>query len=202
MTLAPADTFLASVVEGLAGHGAQSAVVRLRGGTLERLVYLGPSLSADDRHAAWYSGPHDAGGPAEIEDLVMVVGQRDGAPFLHGHGVWRAADGRRIAGHILADEARLAAPVEAQAVLVAGAIMDQSEDLETNFRLFAPSARAGRYPFRSPGGPVPPEAERAAAPRDRGDGPRTRHPPRHASWHRQPDRLHLRLRRGHGGGGL
>ncbi len=147
MTLAPAETFLASVVEGLAGHGAQSAVVRLRGGTLERLVYLGPSLSADDRHAAWYSGPHDAGGPAEIEDLVMVVGQRDGAPFLHGHGVWRAADGRRIAGHILADEARLAAPVEAQAVLVAGAVMDQSEDLK---RTSGSSRRAhgrGRIPL-------------------------------------------------------
>ncbi|KQT88361.1 DUF296 domain-containing protein [Aurantimonas sp. Leaf443] len=144
LTLPAADTILASVARGLSEHGADSAIVRLRGGTLGRLAYLGPSLSTDGLHAAWYSGPHRPDGPAEIEDLVMVVGLRDGEPFLHGHGVWREASGRRSAGHILPEEARLAGPVEAEALLVSGAVMDQAEDPETRFRLFAPRPREER----------------------------------------------------------
>ncbi len=61
----------------------------------------------------------------------MTFGRHDGEPFLHGHGVWRHEDGLRAAGHVMPKDSQFAEPVEAEAWIMSGAIMDQLEDSET-----------------------------------------------------------------------
>ncbi len=138
LTFKPGLSVLDAVHDALSEKGCDSAVIEIRGGAFEPLAYVTPTLSDDGRHAAWYSDIHTPEGRATIEDLVMTVGRRDGEPFLHGHGVWRHADGFRGAGHVMPKDSRFAEPVEAEVWIVSGAIMDQLEDGETCFRLFTP----------------------------------------------------------------
>jgi predicted DNA-binding protein with PD1-like motif len=138
MTLQPGVSVLEAVRTALDERGVDSAVVEITGGALKPLVYVIPALSDDDVHAAWYSDTRTPTGRAEIEQLVLSFGRRDGQPFLHCHGIWRHADGFRGAGHLIPHDAQFAEPVEADAWAVSGAILDQQEDSETNFKLFTP----------------------------------------------------------------
>ncbi|NGN41481.1 DUF296 domain-containing protein [Mesorhizobium sp. CGMCC 1.15528] len=129
---------LAAVEEALRDRGYESAVVHIKRGAFLPLVYVMPALSNDGTHAAWYSDTHSPAGRAEIEELVLTFGRRDGERFLHCHGIWRHADGFRGAGHLMPHDAQFAEPVEADVWAISGAILDQLEDSETNFKLFTP----------------------------------------------------------------
>jgi predicted DNA-binding protein with PD1-like motif len=142
LTFKPGRSVLEAVHEALAEKGCDSAIVEVRGGAFAPLAYVAPTLSHDGLHAAWYSDIHAPNGRAPIEDLVMTFGRRDGEPFLHGHGVWRHEDGFRAAGHVMPKDSQFAEPVEAEAWILSGAIMDQLEDSETRFRLFTPVPHA------------------------------------------------------------
>jgi predicted DNA-binding protein with PD1-like motif len=72
----------------------------------------------------------------------MTLGQRDGAPFFHCHGVWLEVDGRAGGGHILPEETIVAEPFAVQAFGVDGAMFVAAPDPETNFKLFGPVATA------------------------------------------------------------
>lgn len=112
-------------------HGF-SGYLDLSGVALAPLRYVIPALSPDDDHVAWYSQTHELPN-ARITQAGAIVGLRDGAPFLHCHGLW--AD--RM-GHLLPLESIVAADRTVTGYRTEGAAFEVEENFETNFRLFAP----------------------------------------------------------------
>jgi predicted DNA-binding protein with PD1-like motif len=74
----------------------------------------------------------------------MTLGDRDGAPFFHCHGLWLEAHGRVSGGHILPEETGVAEPFEVEAFGIDGAVFRAEADPETNFKLFGPVANEAR----------------------------------------------------------
>ena len=137
----PGDADLLGALAGaVAGHGVRSAVCTLRGGTFSRLGFVMPALSRDAEHAVYYSERHLPAVPVALESATVTVGLREGRPWFHCHGVWRDAGGRRLAGHVLPDQARIAEPIAASLWLVHGADYVVGRDAETRFDLFQPVA--------------------------------------------------------------
>ena len=73
----------------------------------------------------------------------MTLGERDGAPFFHCHGLWTETDGSLHGGHILPEESIVAESFTVEAFGIDGAMFTAEPDPETNFKLFGPVARAG-----------------------------------------------------------
>lgn len=126
-----------AVYRALREIGSESAYVTLSGLAVRSLHYVIPAASPDDDHAAWYSDTFAPDGEAAIETAGLFVGRREGAPFLHCHGIFRTADGRAM-GHLRPSETVLAADAWAEALCLDGAIMEVCRDGETNFPLFRP----------------------------------------------------------------
>ena len=138
----PGDAdLLGALADAVARHGARSAVCTLRGGTFSHLGFVMPALSRDAEHAVYYSERHLPAVPVALESGTVTVGLREGRPWFHCHGVWRDAGGRRLAGHVLPDQARIAEPVAASMWLLHGADYVVGRDAETRFDLFQPVAR-------------------------------------------------------------
>jgi len=137
---------LAAVARGFAAAGFAGGAVRVDGLALSPFGYVQPALSADGAHAAYYSAVFRPAGVARLERGALTLGRRDGAPFFHGHALWTEADGRRSGGHILPEEAVLAAPARVPAFGFAGGVFQADHDPETNFRLFGPVAEQGPAP--------------------------------------------------------
>lgn len=133
---------LASVAEALADH--DGAWLWIEGAAMARLDFLIPGPDPTGRHVAWYAGPHRMGAGARIVRLGLHLGWREGARFLHGHGVFAAPgwDGPQ-AGHILPLESALAAPVLAAGFGLHGARLVVAPDPETGFTLFRPETCGG-----------------------------------------------------------
>ena len=136
LTLEPGLSVNQAVAEAFARMGATGGYIRLRDAHISPMRYVIPAAAPDDSHAAWYSETFAPEGVVAIEDAGLVVGTRDGKPFLHCHGLWRAGDGMRRMGHLLPLESEFAQPVEAEAWALHGAGFDVRDDPETNFRLF------------------------------------------------------------------
>lgn len=133
---------LDAISEAFAEQGFSSGVLRLPAGLpLAPFAYVMPALSATPEHAAFYSETFRPDGVTRIETGALTFGERDGAPFFHGHALWREADGRRNGGHILPDQSFLAEPISVDAVGLDGAGFVAGHDPETNFKLFMPAAR-------------------------------------------------------------
>ena len=134
----PGKPVLDAVAEALSSQGIDSAVIEMDMGSLAPLVYVVPAPSPDEAHAAWYSETRRPGGIGQIERLTMSFGRREGAPFIHCHGIWKHADGFRGAGHLIPHESAFGAEVEGTVYAISGAILDQQADAETNFPLLTP----------------------------------------------------------------
>jgi predicted DNA-binding protein with PD1-like motif len=80
-----------------------------------------------------------------IVRAAAIVGVRDGNPFLHCHGIWDTAGGRR-AGHMLAPMTTVAEATEVSGIGFREATFRAMPDPETNFTLFEPvqTGEAGR----------------------------------------------------------
>ncbi|MXQ12131.1 PCC domain-containing protein [Microvirga makkahensis] len=117
--------------------GCQGGFVTFDHGRFEPFRYVMPSLSSDASHAAWYSPTFAPEGSVRMHRGCAIVGQRDGLPFIHCHGIWDTSEGRRM-GHMLASDTRVAEPVEVTGIGLKGVTFDSLEDPETNFRLFEP----------------------------------------------------------------
>jgi predicted DNA-binding protein with PD1-like motif len=141
LLLRPGQTLLDALVASLPA-GTRSAVLQLAGGALSPFAYVMPALSKTAEHAVFFSDRFDADGPVQLIDACVTFGQRDGAPWLHCHARWTAADGRPHCGHVLPEQAVLSAPVAASAWLVDGAAFEVVPDAETRFTLFKPLPRA------------------------------------------------------------
>lgn len=145
LTLMPGRSINAAIAEAFADAGFEGGFVELVDVPMARMNYVMPAASPDASHAAWYSDTYAPAG-GTITRASLHMGRRDGEPFFHCHGMWEVpggapGEGLRM-GHLLPFEAELAEPTEVAALALSGAILDVADDAETNFRLFAPAARA------------------------------------------------------------
>jgi predicted DNA-binding protein with PD1-like motif len=144
-TLEAGVPLLEATRRGFAEAGFAGGVLNMRGGALGPFAYVMPALSKDGEHAAFYSDTFRPAGITRLRIGAMTLGQRDGAPFFHCHGVWMEADGRENGGHMLPEETVVAEPFVVEAFGIDGAMFVAEPDPETNFKLFGPvpSAPAG-----------------------------------------------------------
>jgi predicted DNA-binding protein with PD1-like motif len=123
---------------GFAAEGFAGGTLNIRGGALGPFAYVMPALSKTGENAAFYSGTFRPAGITRLKVGAMTLGQRDGAPFFHCHGLWTEADGRAGGGHVLPEETVVAEPFEVEAFGIDGAVFTAEPDPETNFKLFGP----------------------------------------------------------------
>jgi predicted DNA-binding protein with PD1-like motif len=129
---------------GFAAQGFASGVLNIKGGTLGPLAYVMPALSRTGENAAYYSETFRPEGQAWLKQATMTLGERDGAPFFHCHGLWLEAHCKVNGGHILPEETIVAEPFEVEAFGIDGAVFKAEPDPETNFKLFGPVASEAR----------------------------------------------------------
>ncbi|WP_234731825.1 PCC domain-containing protein [Acidocella facilis] len=143
ISLQPGLTLAEAVGAQAARHGITAGAVTLQGAVLEPMRFVLPAYAETDRHVAYYSATHAPEGPVRLEAATASFGCKDGAAFLHCHALWRDAAGRELAGHILPNEARLAAPLQARLTGTDEVSLQARFDPETNFTLFRPEAAPG-----------------------------------------------------------
>lgn len=127
-----------AVRRGFAGHGFSSGMVEFSGLALGPFGYVMPALSKTGENAAFYSDIFRPAGLTRLSRGAMTFGLRDGAPFYHCHALWQEADGHRSGGHILPEETLVAETCEANALGLAGLMMEARPDPEINFKVFGP----------------------------------------------------------------
>jgi predicted DNA-binding protein with PD1-like motif len=137
-TLEAGLPLLETARRGFAAEGFASGTLNMRGGALGPFGYVMPALSRTGENAAFYSDTFRPDGTTRLKLATMTLGNRDGAPFFHCHGLWREDDGRISGGHMLPEETFVAEPVEVEAFGVDGAMFVAEPDPETNFKLFGP----------------------------------------------------------------
>jgi predicted DNA-binding protein with PD1-like motif len=137
-TLEAGLPLLEAARRGFASQGFAGGVLNIKGGALGPFAYVMPALSKTGEHAAFYSDIFRPAGVTRLKLATMTLGERDGAPFFHCHGLWLEADGRAGGGHILPEETVVAEPIEADVFGLDGAVFTAEPDPETNFKLFGP----------------------------------------------------------------
>jgi predicted DNA-binding protein with PD1-like motif len=144
-TLEAGLPLLEAARRGFGAAGFAGGVLNMRAGALGPFAYVMPALSKNGEHAAFYSDTFRPAGVTRIKSGAMTLGQRDGAPFFHCHGLWTEANGRANGGHMLPEETVVAEPFVVDAFGIDGAMFVAEPDPETNFKLFGPvpSASAG-----------------------------------------------------------
>lgn len=141
--LAAGLPLLEAARRGFSEAGFSGGVLGMRGGALGPFAYVMPALSKTGANAAFYSETFRPSGITRLKCGAMTLGERDGAPFFHCHGLWTETDGHRHGGHILPEESIVAESFEVEAFGIDGAMFSAEPDSETNFKLFGPVARAG-----------------------------------------------------------
>jgi len=141
-TLEAGIPLLEAVRRGFAAEGFTSGVLNTKGGALGPFAYVMPALSKDGANAAFYSDTFRPVGVTRLKLAALTLGQRDGGPFFHCHGLWTEADGRVNGGHMLPEETIVAEPFEVDAFGIDGATFLAEVDSETRFKLFGPVASA------------------------------------------------------------
>jgi predicted DNA-binding protein with PD1-like motif len=137
-TLEAGIPLLEAARRGFAAAGFGGGVLSAKAGALGPFGYVMPALSRDGANAAFYSDTFRPAGVTRLKFAAMTLGQRDGAPFFHCHGLWTEADGRFNGGHMLPEETFVAEPFEVDAFGLDGAMFAAERDPETNFKLFGP----------------------------------------------------------------
>lgn len=135
-TLAAGRTVMAEVADLFARHGCRGGILWLDGLVSDPFRYVLPALAKDDQHAAFYSEIHAPEGPVRVGASTASVGWRDGAPFLHCHGIWTDAECTAM-GHLLPIESIVATPCVVRGIGSPDAWFEAAADPETNFALFA-----------------------------------------------------------------
>lgn len=140
LTLEPGLPLLEAARLGFAAQGFAGGTLNMSGGALGPFAYVMPALSRTGENAAFYSDSFRPAGITRLETAAMTLGQRDGAPYFHCHGLWTEANGRAGGGHILPDETLVAEPFTIEAFGLDGGMFTAEHDSETNFKLFGPVA--------------------------------------------------------------
>jgi predicted DNA-binding protein with PD1-like motif len=132
------EPLLEAASRGFAAQGFAGGTLNMTSGALGPFGYVMPALSRTGENAAFYSDTLRPAGITRLKLATMTLGERDGAPFFHCHGLWREADGRLGGGHMLPEETYVAEPFEVQAFGIDGAVFTAEPDPETRFKLFGP----------------------------------------------------------------
>lgn len=132
------------LAKAIAAAGCDSACVEIEGGRFDPFRYVLPAASPDGEHAAWYSATFASEGGVTIDRATAIVGRRDGAGFVHCHGLWHGAGGELALGHMLPAESFPTEDVRVRGMGLSGAAFESRHDPETNFRLFAAEPSGGR----------------------------------------------------------
>ncbi|GLK65084.1 PCC domain-containing protein [Paracoccus kondratievae] len=131
------QTVMQAVGDLFASCGCKGGVLSLAGLCCGPMRYVLPDLSTDGLHAAWYSETHAPPGRWTIHSATATVGWKEGAPFLHCHGIW--SDGRETAmGHLLPFDSVIAEDVTVEGLGAPGTWFEALPDPETAFTLFTP----------------------------------------------------------------
>lgn len=141
-TLQAGLPLLEAARRGFAEAGFSGGVLSMSGGALGPFAYVMPALSKTGANAAFYSDTFRPSGISRIKLGAMTLGERDGTPFFHCHGLWTEADGDLHGGHILPEESIIAESFAVEAFGIDGAMFKAEPDPETNFKLFGPVPRA------------------------------------------------------------
>lgn len=142
-TLARGETVETGLARAVADANCDSACVQIGGGRFEPFRYVLPAASPGGEHAAWYSATIVPEGGVTVRKATAIVGRRDGAGFVHCHGLWHEAGTEPALGHMLPAESFPAADVRVRGVGLRGAVFESRHDPETNFRLFAAEPAQG-----------------------------------------------------------
>ena len=126
-----------------AAHGCRGGVAWLDGAVCAPLRYVLPAHATDGIHGAWYSDTHQSDGPWSIGPSTATVGWKDGAPFVHCHGMWGPVQRMpRVMGHLLPAESVLARDVQVRGIGALDAWMEAAPDPETGFVICTPKGLA------------------------------------------------------------
>ncbi|MER0240007.1 DUF296 domain-containing protein [Fulvimarina sp. MAC8] len=136
-TVAAGEAMDAGLGRGVSEAGCHAAYVVLSGAAMDPFQYVMPAGSPGPSHAAWYSETFAPEATVLVERAGAIVGERDGKPFVHCHGLWRVQGEPVAMGHMLPNESFAAEPVRVTGVGLRGTCFRSREDSETNFRLFA-----------------------------------------------------------------
>lgn len=139
-TLEAGLSLLEAARRGFAAEGFAGGTLNMTGGALGPFGYVMPALSKTGENAAFYSDTFRPEGVTRLKLATMTLGERDGAPFFHCHGLWREADGRESGGHMLPEETYVTEPFDVNAFGIDGAVFAAEVDPETRFKLFGPVA--------------------------------------------------------------
>src|SRR6202165_2915806 len=137
-TLQAGLPLLEAAHRGFAAEGFAGGVLNVKGGALGPFAYVMPALSKTGENAAFYSDIFRPAGITRLKLGAMTLGQRDGAPFFHCHGLWTEGRGRAGGGHILPEETVVAEPFEVEAFGLDGAVFTAEPAPATKFKLFGP----------------------------------------------------------------
>ncbi|MBN9559753.1 MAG: DUF296 domain-containing protein [Alphaproteobacteria bacterium] len=132
----------------LVASGFSSGTLVFADAVLGPFTYVVPHPAPDASHVAYFSPPRTPPGETHVEIANVTFGWRDGAPFVHCHGVWTEADGSRRGGHMMPDETVLARSGVARAWAFRDVTIRVEPDAETNFSLFRPTPLAKPAPGR------------------------------------------------------
>ncbi|MET0527988.1 MAG: DUF296 domain-containing protein [Microvirga sp.] len=147
--LQPGDTVDAAIASGFAAAGCLGGFVAFDSGGCDPFQFVIPAASRDGAHAAWYSGVFSPAGPVEMKQCVAMVGEREGGPFIHCHGVWQTSAGLRM-GHMLAPNCIVTQPIVVTGLGFKAATFSATYDSETHFTLFEPVSAGERVSTTSP----------------------------------------------------
>src|SRR5882757_5276244 len=109
-TLEAGVTLLEAARRGFAAEGFTSGTLNIKGGALGPFAYVMPALSKTGANAAFYSDTFRPAGVTRLKCAAMTLGERDGAPFFHCHGLWTETDGHLHGGHILPEVTTVTEP--------------------------------------------------------------------------------------------
>ena len=126
----------AAVIAAFDGAGLKGGFVEIENLACSCIDYVVPALSEFPDRLAWYSAPRSPQGPARIRQGYMSVGRDGEAGFVHCHGIWMLANGRRALGHLLGGQTVPEAGQTLRAWGFETAVFDRQPDAETNFSLF------------------------------------------------------------------
>ena len=140
IALEPGLTLNEALTRELVARGHSCGTLVFAGAALGPFTYVVPHPAPDASHVAYFSPPRTPAGRTRVEIANAIFGWRDGSPFVHCHGVWTEADGRRRGGHMMPHETIIAEPAVAHAWASPDVAIRVDADPETNFSLFRPVA--------------------------------------------------------------
>ncbi|MEI4484816.1 DUF296 domain-containing protein [Frigidibacter sp. MR17.14] len=142
-TLRAGEVVMEGIGRILDEAGCKGGMLDLAGLVCDPFRFVLPAHSDDGLHAAWYSATHAPEGPVIIREGTAMLGMKEGAPFLHCHGIWEETSGKTHMGHLLPFDSIVARDHAVSGLGAPAAWLEALPDAETAFTLFTPKGGDG-----------------------------------------------------------